>query len=267
LNPGANWCIKENWMSMETTESAAILRQRHEQMLKLVAKGFFNELINYGVGKNEILTVAGHLLDNIMQNNGEVQKGADFYNRLFTRADIQDQWAAAQRLKVHQVSLGPFEPALAPWVRSWLAAPRIRDSFQRPFPEVEADLITYFEQPQRRYFVIYFEEEPVGLIGAEHIDPSSSMLEMRKLVGDPSHQGKGIGKRATFLFLYYVFVILGFHKVYLHSMDINVRNLNLNSQFGFELEGVFFEDALIRQQRYDVIRMGLRAPVWLKLFA
>lgn len=243
------------------------MRQRHEQMLKLVAKGFYNELMNYGVQKNEVLTVAGHLLDNIMQKDGSPPKTADYYNRLFTIRDIQDAWTAEKRLAVHQVSLGPLEPALIPWVGAWLQTPFIRDSFQRPFPELEGDLPAYFGHPRRRYFVIYFQQEPVGLIGAENLDSQSGKLEMRKLVGHPSLQGKGIGKRATFLFLYYVFVILKYHKVYLHSMDINMRNINLNSKFGFELEGVFFEDAVIHQQSRDVVRMGLRARVWLELFA
>ncbi len=41
-------------------------RQQRDQMLKLVAKGFYNELANYGVQKDEILRVASHLLDNLM---------------------------------------------------------------------------------------------------------------------------------------------------------------------------------------------------------
>jgi len=34
---------------MEAKTSSTVVRQHHEQMLKLVAKGFYNELINYGV--------------------------------------------------------------------------------------------------------------------------------------------------------------------------------------------------------------------------
>lgn len=79
--------------------------------------------------------------------------------------------------------------------------------------------------------------------------------------------GKGIGKRATFLFLYHVFLIRKFAKVYIHSMDTNIRNLNLNGKFGFELEGVFLQDVLIRAQRCDVVRMALVRPVWLELFS
>ena len=78
--------------------------------------------------------------------------------------------------------------------------------------------------------------------------------------------GKGIGKRATFLFLYYAFMIRKFEKVYVHSMDTNIRNLNLNARFGFELEGLFLQDITIQNERRDVVRMALLRPVWLGLF-
>ena len=57
------------------------------------------------------------------------------------------------------------------------------------------------------------------------------------------------------------------HKVYVHSRDINVRNINLNSGFGFELEGAFLEDTKIGGQRVDLVRMALLAPIWDALFA
>ena len=89
---------------------------------------------------------------------------------------------------------------------------------------------------------------------------------MKKLVGDPGMRGKGIGKRATFLFLYHMFVIRKYYKVYLHTLDINISNLNLNGNLGFSLEGVFFDDVNIDGARQDVLRMALTEPAWRKLF-
>jgi RimJ/RimL family protein N-acetyltransferase len=124
-----------------------------------------------------------------------------------------------------------------------------------------------FQSATREYFSIFWENDLAGFIGAENIDSESARLEMRKLIGNPAMHGKGIGKRATFLFLYYVFVVRKFRKVYLHSFDINIRNLNLNGKFGFELEGVFLEEAMIENTWRDVIRMALTASTWLELFS
>lgn len=235
-------------------------------MLRLVAKSFYNELINYGVNEAQVLAVAGHLLDNVMQKERQVNKNGSYYNQLFTTKDVLDEWLTAKRLSVHQVSIIPLEAAWAPQISKWLQAPEIRHGFYPPFPADPEELAGYFETPTRQYFSILYQNEFAGIIGAEHIDPLSAKLEMRKLVGDPRLHGKGIGKRATFLFLYHSFLIRKFKKVYLHSMDINIRNLNLNAHFGFELEGVFLEDALVQDKRRDVVRMGLFAAVWLKLF-
>ena len=248
-------------------EISTAIHLRHEQMLRLVAKSFYNELINYGVTKNEILAVAGHLLDNVMLKNNPTSRETDFYNRLFTIKDVHDEWAAAERLTMDHVSIEPIDSKLVPLMATWLRTPAIRDSFYPRFPDTEEELARYFQASTNAYFSIFYHQEPVGVIGAEQLDIESAKLEMRKLIGDPRMHGKGIGKHATFLFLYYVFVIRKFKKVYVYSLDINVRNLNLNGKFGFELEGVFFEDALIQNVWRDVLRMALNAPTWLELFA
>jgi RimJ/RimL family protein N-acetyltransferase len=254
-------------LTMQKGDDLSAARQHHEQMLKLVAKGFYNELINYGVNEAQIVTVAGHLLDNVIPKGGQSAKNVEFYNTLFSLKDVKNEWAAHQRLAVQQVSLAPLDIAQVPQILAWLRAPAIRSSFHPRFPETDGELRRYFQSPGREYLAIFHEGHFSGIIGAENLDAASGKLEMRKLVGDSAMHGQGIGKRATFLFLYHVFVIRKFRKVYLHSLDINIRNLNLNGKFGFELEGVFLEDAVVDGHHRDVVRMALAAPVWLELFS
>src|SRR5678815_1113730 len=89
-------------------ESSEVVRLRHKQMLKLVARSFYHELVNYGVNQAEVLSVAGHLLDNVMQPGGAPGNDADGHNRLFTIHDVRDEWAAAQHLSVHDVTISPL---------------------------------------------------------------------------------------------------------------------------------------------------------------
>lgn len=249
------------------SEEESPIRQCHEQMLKLVAKSFFKELINYGVNEAEVISVAGHLLDNVMQKDGASGRQTEYYNRHFTIKDVRDEWTAAKRLTAQEVGLQPMDTAVFPRVAAWLCESAARESFHPKFPDSPDELPGYFQAPTREYFSIFYHGDLAGIIGAENIDLDSARLEMRKLVGDPRMRGKGIGKRATFLFLYYVFIVREFRKVYLHSLDINIRNLNLNGRFGFELEGVFLEEARIQNQWRDVVRMALTRQVWRKLFA
>jgi hypothetical protein len=58
----------------ERTHKKLAAKKQRDQMLKLVSKGFYNELINYGVRKEEVLRVASHLLDNLLaQKQGPAQ--------------------------------------------------------------------------------------------------------------------------------------------------------------------------------------------------
>jgi len=251
----------------EQNDEKTVLKQERDQMLRLVSKGFYNELINYGVRKDEILRVASHLLDNLMAQEKKPGEGVQYYNHIFTLDTVKDEWKERKRLTVQHVTLRPLQPAVISKVVQWLKNPAIRESFVPAFPEQETDLQKYFTHPTRDYFGIYYNEQPVGIVGGENIDPVAGKLEMKKLVGESGLQGKGIGKRATFGFLYYAFLILDLNKVYIHSRDINIHNLNLNSRFGFELEGIFFEDIKVGDKRQDIVRMALFKSLWLQVFS
>jgi len=251
----------------ERDDKEIVLRERRDQMLKLVSKGFYNELINYGVRKEEILRVASHLLDNLLAQGNQPGDDIEYYNRIFTIDSVKDEWKQHKQLAVDTVILRPLQPAVITRVVHWLSTPAIRDSFVPAFPQKETELQKYFTHPTREYFGIYYNGQPVGIVGGENIDPIAGKLEMKKLVGESGTQGQGVGKRATFCFIYYAFMIRNLNKVYIHSHDVNIHNLNLNSRFGFELEGIFFEDIKVGDRYQDVVRMALFKSLWLKIFS
>jgi RimJ/RimL family protein N-acetyltransferase len=236
-------------------------------MLKLVAKGFYNELINYGVKQPEVIRVASHLLDNLLTKDKRPSEEQPYYNGIFTLASVKDEWAQRKQLAVEHVTLRPLQMRLISKIVGWLKDKTVRESFVPAFPASESKLQEYFRDATREYFRIDYNDEAVGIVGGENIDAATGKLEMKKLVGEPGLQGKGIGKRATFGFLYYAFMIRNLNKVYIHSRDINMRNINLNSRFGFELEGVFLDDIMIGDKRPDVVRMALFKPLWLQIFS
>jgi RimJ/RimL family protein N-acetyltransferase len=242
-------------------------KKQRDQMLKLVAKGFYNELTNYGVRKEEILRVASHLLDNLLAQEKKPAEGAEYYNGIFTLASVKDEWAERKQLVIQHVTLRPLQLPVVSKLVAWLKVPAVRESFVPAFPENESELQEYFNRPTREYFGVYYNDRPVGIVGGENIDPTAGKLEMKKLVGESGLRGKGIGKRATFGFLYYAFIIRNLNKVYIHSRDINMRNINLNSRFGFELEGVFLDDITVGDKHQDIVRMALFKPLWLQIFS
>ncbi len=220
-------------------------KKQRDQMLKLVAKGFYNELTNYGVRKDEIVWVASHLLGNLLAQEKKPAEGVEYYNGVFTLASVRDEWAICRQLAVDYVTLRPLQVPDVNKVIVWLKVPVVRESFVPRFPENERELRKYFTHPTREYLGIYYNDQLVGIVGGENIDEAAGKLEMKKLVGESGLHGKG----------------------YIHSRDINMRNINLNSRFGFELEGVFLDDINVGDKHQDVVRMALFKSVWLQIFS
>jgi RimJ/RimL family protein N-acetyltransferase len=259
--------VEESLEMDEQSDKEIASKKQRDQMLKLVAKGFYNELINYGVKQPEVIRVASHLLDNLLTKDKRPAEEQPYYNGIFTLASVKDEWAQRKQLAVEHVTLRPLQMRLISKIVGWLKDKTVRESFVPAFPASESKLQEYFRDATREYFRIDYNDEAVGIVGGENIDAATGKLEMKKLVGEPGLQGKGIGKRATFGFLYYAFMIRNLNKVYIHSRDINMRNINLNSRFGFELEGVFLDDIMIGDKRPDVVRMALFKPLWLQIFS
>ena len=243
-------------------------KMKQNQMLKLVTHSFFRELMNYGVDTSDIVKVSVNLLDYVTKSKEKSPMGNGYYNSLFTLKDVQDEWQQQKRLAIKEVCIKPLQEDMLSALAGWLKAPEIENTFIRYFPKDEQQLKSYFFGNERlSYFGIFFRQHYVGIIGAENIDETFHKLEMKKFIGSREFRRKGIGKLATLLFLYYVFETLNFNKVYIHSLDTNIKNINLNSKFGFELEGMLYKEARVQDSYRDVLRMGLLKENWKKIFS
>jgi RimJ/RimL family protein N-acetyltransferase len=241
---------------------------QQEMMLKLITKGFYRELMNYGIAKKGVVSISSFLLDNLLNDlkNPSSSNGDEYYNHQFSIGSVRDEQHNDGGLALQEVSIIALRPDTCEQVAAWLADPAVRNSFVPAFPGTARELEQYFAQPGREYFTILYNDEPAGMIGADSIDAESRKLEMKKLIGNKALQGRGIGKTATFLFLYHAFIVMNYDKVFIHSGDTNIRNIILNSKFGFDLEGIFFSDVVVEGRKRDVVRMGLLRSRWMEIF-
>src|SRR2546429_2201314 len=95
-------------------------KKQRDQMLKLVAKGFQNNLTNYGVRKHDIIQVAWHLLDNLLATKKKPAEGVEYYNGIFTLASVKDEWADRKQLAIQYVTLRPLQLPDVSKVIVWL---------------------------------------------------------------------------------------------------------------------------------------------------
>ena len=106
-------------MDKQSDKEIAGKKQR-DQMLKLVAKSFYNELTKYGVSEQEIIHMASHLLDNLLAKERKPAEGVEYYNGVFTLASVRDEWTDCKQLAVQHVTLRPLQLADVSRVSTWL---------------------------------------------------------------------------------------------------------------------------------------------------
>lgn len=239
---------------------------KQQKVLQIVSSSFYKELVKYGIDKSDIVSVSMNLLDYATDNkNGNSTNPKELYE--FKIANIKNLWEKTNELCLENVTLRELRKDQIDTIVEWLKANEIHGTFIDFFPKQKNELKEYLlKSKDKKYFSINFDDNFVGIIGAERINKKFSKLEMKKFIGDKKFLGKGIAKSSTFLFLYYAFKILNYNKVYIHSMDTNIKNINLNSHFGFNLEGLLYNEVSVDDVFHDVIRMGLLREKWKQLF-
>ncbi len=247
-------------MAQKDTATLDALKQK--QLLRVVTSSFYKELVKQGINKSGILTVSMDLIDYVTKksHNGQLTPKAELYD--FDIHQIGNNWDVDKSLSLGAVRLTPLKEEHIPTVVDWLSEKEVNHTFIRFFPKERGALAAYLLSGARDYLAVNYKETFVGIIGADSIEPGSRKLEMKKFIGTNQFRNKGIGKQATFLFLFYAFHIVNMNKVFIHSLDTNINNINLNSRFGFELEGLLYHDILIEEEYHDVLRMSLLKSKW-----
>ena len=77
------------------------------------------------------------------------------------------------------------------------------------------------------------------------------------MIGDPALRGRGLGREASKLWVGYGLGALGLRKIYLNTLATHLRNIKINEEIGFRVEGILRNEVLIDGEHRDVLRMGL----------
>jgi hypothetical protein len=85
-------------------------KKQRDQMLKLVAKGFYNELTNYGVRKHRSSTWL-RTCSTTLATEKKPAEEVEYYNGIFTLSVRRDEWADCKQLAVQYVTLRPLQLA------------------------------------------------------------------------------------------------------------------------------------------------------------
>lgn len=165
--------------------------------------------------------------------------------------------------KAKRVCLRPFEREDAEKYRRWVNDPEIVSLVDRVRPVTAEEHHRWYQtiisDPHCVIFAVEVlsDKRFVGCIWLYSIDDRHRHAELRILIGDKRHWGKGIGREAISLLTEFAFQKLSLHKLYAYVLATNKGALATFEKSGFAREG------LLRQERYldgkfvDVVRFGL----------
>jgi len=111
---------------------------------------------------------------------------------------------------------------------------------------------------------IYVEDQHVGNVVLDLIDPELQTARLSVYVGEDAARGRGAGRRGTALALDHAFGGLNLNKVWLIVHTENLPAIRTYAKLGFRVEGVLQEEFLLRGTLVSVLRMAIFRSQWLR---
>lgn len=233
-----------------------ILKEKlvNELSIEVIAKSIIKEAKEIGFQKGDYLKLANLLLDSAIKIDTGVQNGNNGNFVKYSSGVKVNLPLEGENIIVREFDKKSDADNLKQWMN---------DEIGRYFILTRANTRAYnvdrlIEDENHILGIIALPDNtPVGLMAFLDYDKEQKKGELRKLIGEPAYRGKGFGKEATKLWIQYGISNLGLQKIYLNTLQTNVRNIRLNQALGFKVEGVLRNECTIDGKQYDLLRMGL----------
>lgn len=225
--------------------------------IETLARNFFKEASSYGFKQDDYLRFINVLLDFSMRpQNGELANA-----NVETQQENKEEFVEGAELPIEgkRVKIRAFEPAYDKGLlEKWLAEKYGRYFLLSRTGAQILNIDQFIDNDLNIIGVIaLLDETPIGIMAYLDFDLAQRKAELRKLIGEPKMRAKGFGKEATRLWIHYGITGLELQKIYLNTLNTNIRNIKLNEELGFKVEGILRNETLIDGEYHDVLRMGL----------
>ena len=119
----------------------------------------------------------------------------------------------------------------------------------------------FFAQADSLYLRIMCAGEPAGYVILSGFSGPDKVIELGRIVIDEAF--RGIGQMALKAIIARIFADPEIHKIWLDTLDHNLKGQHIYTKLGFTLEGRLRETFLMNDRRHDMLIYGLLREEWL----
>ncbi len=224
-----------------------------------LARGLFEEASKYGLQQQEIIRFVNTLLQLSMQARALESKQEDSSARPSVLPLRQAPINSALPLTSEKISIRACDPSKDRLLlKDWLQDPEGQQFLRYRLTANTISLPELFDSTRHLLGIITLPDlKPIGCVAFLDYDRTQQKAELRKLIGAPEMRNKGYAKQATRLWINYGLKGLNLRKIYLNTVSNNIRNIRINEELGFSVEGILRNEVFLNGKHHDVIRMGL----------
>ena len=172
----------------------------------------------------------------------------------------------AQPYEQNMIELRDLRPQDSEQLRQWRNSPEVAAYMYTDHeisPEEHAAWFAGIEgDPTRKYWIIVYKGEDVGLVNLAGIDMKNRRSYWAFYVASPTARGLGVGSFVEWAILGYAFDNLKLNKLCAEVLSTTPTVVALHKRFGFVEEGRLRQHIIKNGQFVDVVTLGLLASEW-----
>lgn len=209
-----------------------------------------NELKKLNLSSKDYINLANSILD-IAINGNKVNQVEEVDYLIDEKIDFP--------ITYEDIAIIPFENKKhKKSLNEWTSSESGKEFLLSRIDNIERNLDELINDKGNIFGIIQTKDKsPIGVMGYLHYDKLNNKAELRKLIGNRDYSGKGFGKKATKAWITFGLNRLKLRKIFIYTYDTNLRNIRINRDLGFNLEGVFKAENLDKDVPKDILRMAL----------
>ncbi len=221
--------------------------------IEAIARTLYREGQAYGFGEADYVRLVNELL--------ALSIAAGDSNQANSNGNGQHAVAAGSALPLVDADLTvrAFADADVALLREWVQEAQGRYFLLSRLSGAMRELPQILLSDQTVLGTIAVGDRPIGVVAYLDWNRGQRKAEVRKLIGDVRYRGRGYAKRAMRLWIQYGLGTMGLRKIYLNTLYTDVRNIRLNQELGFTVEGILRHECIVDGRCHDILRMGLVA--------